>query len=90
MRKEKRLYLCDGTVESCKKIMCYKNGGACHHTSDPKHSLTMQQGKIPKLKFIKSVGGYKFFAERNPQRHPPTLWLQKWAMAYTGWVRFFQ
>lgn len=63
MRKEKRLYLCDGTVEGCKKTMCYKNGGECHHTSDPGHSMTMQQGEIPKLKFIKSAGEYKFFRE---------------------------
>lgn len=90
MRKEKRLYLCDGTVESCKKIMCYKNGGACHHTSDPKHSLTMQQGKIPKLKFIKSVRGYKFYAERNPQRHPPHPVAPKMGHGLYGGVNHFQ
>lgn len=29
----KKLYLCNGKVETCKKTNCYINGGPCRHTT---------------------------------------------------------
>lgn len=41
-RKKAILYLCDGTVESCRKTSCYKRGRECRHTTDADHALTSE------------------------------------------------
>ena len=41
-KKKAILYLCDGTVESCRKTSCYKRGRECRHTTDADHALTSE------------------------------------------------
>lgn len=42
--EKKTFYLCDGEVEECRrKSGCYKNGGACIHTSDIEHAKNFEK-----------------------------------------------
>ncbi len=47
VKKETRLYLCDGQGCVLKHPeLCYKYGGECIHTADPEHSIKKKLGNI--------------------------------------------
>lgn len=49
-----RMYICDGEACTLNKDNCFKNDGACIHTSKEEHSIKKKlKDKFPPTRFVK-------------------------------------
>lgn len=51
--EKRKVYFCDGTAcEDDRKIVCYLQGGGCHHTPKSEHAISKLDPNFPPTHFI--------------------------------------